>query len=61
MYIHSQPPSAQCRVCRVTPLRTDSIHCQESAGTVSVVPEVVPVTSATAFSGVIMDQKRTKK
>ena len=36
-------------------LRTDDVHCRESAGTGSVVLKVVSVTGA-AFSGFTMDQ-----
>ena len=39
----------------VTQLRTDGVHCRESAGTGSVVLNVVPVTGA-AFSGITIDQ-----
>ena len=35
-------PSSQSRVYRVTPLRTDGVHCRESAGTGPVNPKVVP-------------------
>ena len=44
------PPTAigslQSRVCQVTHLRTDGVHCRESAGTGSLVLKVVPVTGA---------------
>ena len=40
---------------RVTQLRTDGVHCRESAGTGPVVLKVVPVTGA-AFLGITMDQ-----
>ena len=36
-------------------LRTDGLHCRESAGTGPIVLEVVPVTG-TAFSGITMGQ-----
>ena len=40
-------PSGQSRVYRVTQLRTNGVHCRESAGTGPVVPnKVVPVTGA---------------
>ena len=43
-----KPPYAiaygQSRVYRVTQLRTDGLHCRESAGTGAVVLKVVPVT-----------------
>ena len=48
-------PSDQSRVNRVTQLRTDGVHCLESAGTAPVALKVVPVTGG-AFSGIIMDQ-----
>ena len=50
-----QPPPGQSRVDHVTQLRTDGIHCRESAGTGPVVLKVVPVTGAN-FSGISMDQ-----
>ena len=55
--IYRQPPLGQSRVYQVTQLRTDSVHCRESAGTGtdSVVLKVVPVTGA-AFSGFTMNQ-----
>ena len=40
---------------QVTQLRTDGVHCRESAGRGPVVLGVVPVTGA-AFSGITMDQ-----
>ena len=43
-------PSCQSRVYRVTQLRTDGVHCRESAGTGPVVFKVVPVTGA-VFAG----------
>ena len=39
-------PSGQSLVYRVTYLRTDGVHCRESAGTGAVVLKVVPVTGA---------------
>ena len=48
-------PSSQSRVYRVTQLRTDGVHCRESAGTGPVNLKVVPVTGA-AILQVIMDQ-----
>ena len=51
-----QPPSGQSRVNRVTQLRTDGVHCRESAGTGPIVLKVhpryyqYPVTGC-AFSG----------
>ena len=48
--------SVQSRVDQVRQLRTDGVHCRESAGTGPVlVLKVVPVTDA-AFSGFTMDQ-----
>ena len=46
LYRHNTPPLGQSRVCRVTQLRTDDLHCRESAGTGPVVLKVVPVTGA---------------
>ena len=43
-YIHT--PSGQCRVYRVTHLRTDGVHCRESVGTRPVVLNGVPETGA---------------
>ena len=37
-----KPPSSQSRVYRVTQLRTDGVHCRESAGKGSVSLKVVP-------------------
>ena len=37
-------------------LRTDGVHCRESAGTGPVVLKVVPVTSGVAFAGITMDR-----
>ena len=48
-------PSGQSRVYRVTQLRTDGVHCRESAGTEPVILEIIPVTGA-AFSGFTTDQ-----
>ena len=47
--LNRHTPSGQSRVYRVTQLRTDGVHCRESAGTGSVVLNAVPVT-ATAFA-----------
>ena len=56
-FIYFKPPYAigSARVYRVTQLRTDGVHCRESAGTGPVVFKVVPVTGA-AILQVIMDQ-----
>ena len=54
IYIYRQPPSGQSRIHRVTQqLRTDGVHCRESAGTAPVVLKVVSITGA-AFSGFTM-------
>ena len=50
-----QPPSSQSRVYEVTQLRTDGVHCRESASAGPIVLKVVRVTGA-AFSGIAMDQ-----
>ena len=58
---YREPPSGQSlrpyyiRVYRVTQLRTDDVHCRDSAGSGPVVLEVVPVTNV-AFSDATMDQ-----
>ena len=41
-FIYFKPPHGQSRVYRVTQLRTDGVHCRESAGTGPVNPKVVP-------------------
>ena len=46
IYLYRHPPSGQSRVYRVTHLRTDGVHCLESAGTGPVVLKVVPVAGA---------------
>ena len=46
-YFHHQPPSGKSRVKQVTQLRTDVVHCRESARTGPVVLKVVPVTGGT--------------
>ena len=53
--LYCQPPSGQSRVCHLTKLHTDGVHCREYAGTGPKVFEVVPVTGA-AFSGIDMEQ-----
>ena len=55
MYLNRHTPSGQYRVYRVTQLRTDSVHCRESAGTGHVILKVVPVTDV-AILQVTMDQ-----
>ena len=54
-YLNRHTPSGQSRVNRVTHLRTDGVHYRESAGTVPVVLEVVPVTGPVNLQ-VTMDQ-----
>ena len=44
IYLNRHTASGQSRVYRVTRLRTEGVHCQESAGTGLVVLKVVPVT-----------------
>ena len=53
--IYRQPPSGQSQVYRARQLRTNGVHCRESAGTGRVALKVVPVTGA-AFSDITMDQ-----
>ena len=55
IYLNRHTPSGQCRVYRVTQVRTDGVHCRESAGTGLVNLMVVPVTGA-AFLQVTMDR-----
>ena len=55
IYLNRHTPSGQSRVDRVTQLRTDGVHCRESAGTGPVPPKVVPVTGAVILH-VAMDQ-----
>ena len=42
LYLNRHTPSGQSRVYRVTQLRTDGVHCRESAGTGPVNFMVVP-------------------
>ena len=42
IYLNRYTPSGQSRVYRVTQLRTDGVHCRESAGTGPVKLKVVP-------------------
>ena len=42
IYLNRHTPSGQSRVYRVTQLRTDGVHCRESAGTGPVNLKVVP-------------------
>ena len=46
IYLNRHTSSGQFRVYRVTQLRTDGVHCRESAGTGPVNLKVVPVTGA---------------
>ena len=55
IYLNRHTPSGQSQVYRVTQLRTDGVHCRESAGTGPVVLKVVPVPDA-AILQVTMDQ-----
>ena len=55
MYLNRHTPAGQSRVNRVTQLRTDGVHCRESAGIGPVVFKVVTVTG-TAILQVTMDQ-----
>ena len=52
--LNRHTPSSQSRVSQVTQLRTDGVHCRESAGTGPVVLKVVPVTCA-AILQITMD------
>ena len=42
IYFSPHTPSGESRVYRATQLRTDGVHCRESAGTGPVNPKVVP-------------------
>ena len=44
IYLYRHTPSGQPRVYLVTHLRTDGVHCRESASTGSVIPKIVRVT-----------------
>ena len=55
IFLYRHTSSGQSRVYRVAQLRTDGVHCLESAGTRPFVLKVVPVTGA-AFSGITIDQ-----
>ena len=46
MYFYHHTPLGQSRVYRVTQVRTDGVHCRESASTGPVVLKVVRVTDA---------------
>ena len=41
-YLHRHTPSGQSRVYRVTQLRTDGVHCRESAGIGPLTLKIVP-------------------
>ena len=49
IYLNRHTSSGQCRLYRVTQLRTNDVHCRESAGTWPIVLKVVPVTGAATF------------
>ena len=50
-------PSGQSRVYRITQLRTDGVHCGESAGTGPINLKVVPViVNGGCFPCITMDQ-----
>ena len=55
VYLNCHTRWGESRVYRVTQMRTDGVHCRESAGTGPVVLKVVPVTGA-AFSGFTIDR-----
>ena len=59
MYLNRHTSSGQSRVYRVTQLRTDGIHCRESAGTGPVVLKIVPVTGAALFASPCVENERT--
>ena len=42
IYLNRHTPSSQSRVCRVMQLRTDGVHCRESAGTGPVNLKIIP-------------------
>ena len=42
IYLNRQSPSGQSRVYQITQLRTDGVHCRESAGTRPAVLRVLP-------------------
>ena len=53
--LNRHAPLGQSRAFQVTQLRTDGVHCRESAGTGPVVLKIVPVTGA-AFLQINVDQ-----
>ena len=55
IYLNRHTPLGQSRVNRVTQLRTDGVHCRESAGTAPVELKVVPEMGA-AILQVTVDQ-----
>ena len=56
IYLNRHTPLlGQCRLYRVTQLRTNDVHCRESAGTGPEVLKVVPLTDASILQ-VTMDQ-----
>ena len=54
LLLSAPAPTGQSRVYQVTQLRTDGVHCRESAGTRPAVLGEYPVTGA-VFSGITMD------
>ena len=56
IYLNRHTPLGQCRLYRVTQLRTNDVHCRESAGTGPVVLKVVPVTGAVCANGITWSQ-----
>ena len=54
--LNRHTPSGQSRVYRVMQLRTDGVHCRESAGTGPVNLKVVPNECCLGRSPVTMDQ-----
>ena len=51
IYIYRHTPSGQSQFYRVTQLRTDGVHCQESAGTGPVNLKVVQFQTCAALAG----------
>ena len=55
--LHRQPQSSQSReFYQVAQMRTDGVHCGESAGTGPVVLKIDPKTTAAAFAGITTNQ-----
>ena len=55
IYLNRLTPSGQSRFYRITHLRTDGVHCRESAGTGPVILKVVAITGASILQ-VTMEQ-----